>query len=199
MKTFRTRLPPLAAAMLLTFAGHGIARDFIDATVDQAIDEARRELHSENLSLGKTDGQPSAAISPHGDLLIDGAAVPVTPRQRELLLDHRGRIIAIAETGLEAGKEGGRIARRAIWSIPALIFGGEKAAERFERRIEAEAARVELKALAICDRLPEVLESQQRLVAELPAFVPWATMTQDDIDDCAKDRAQALARVDKMP
>ena len=32
-----------------------------------------------------------------------------------------------------------------------------------------------------------LLASQQALAANLPAFKPYATMTQEDIDDCGKD------------
>ena len=32
-----------------------------------------------------------------------------------------------------------------------------------------------------------MLVSQQKLAAALPAFKPYATMTQQDVDDCGKD------------
>ena len=35
--------------------------------------------------------------------------------------------------------------------------------------------------------LPALLSSQQALAASLPAFKPYARMTQSDIDDCGKD------------
>ena len=32
-----------------------------------------------------------------------------------------------------------------------------------------------------------MMATQQKLAASLPAFKPYATMTQEDIDDCADD------------
>jgi hypothetical protein len=35
--------------------------------------------------------------------------------------------------------------------------------------------------------MPAMLASQQALAASLPAFKPYATMDQSDVDDCGKD------------
>jgi hypothetical protein len=43
--------------------------------------------------------------------------------------------------------------------------------------------------MQICTQLPAMLATQQRLAASLPAFKPFANMTQEDIDDCRKDGA----------
>ena len=39
----------------------------------------------------------------------------------------------------------------------------------------------------ICQRLPEVLESQQQLATSLPQFKPYATLERNDIEDCERD------------
>lgn len=198
MKLPRIHLLCLACLILSPAVTPVAAKVFGLSSAQQEIDEARLKLQTENLELDHADGQPSAAISPRGDLLIGDQAIDLTPRQRALLLEHRERVLAIANAGLDAAEQGVGLAGSAVGAVPWLIFGGEKAAKRFEQRIEAEAARIEAQALAICDRLPELLEGQQRLAAELPAFAPFASMTQDDIDDCAKDRREALARVEAM-
>jgi hypothetical protein len=41
--------------------------------------------------------------------------------------------------------------------------------------------------MQLCKRMPGLLTSQQKLAAALPAFRPYATMTQEDIDDCGRD------------
>ena len=40
--------------------------------------------------------------------------------------------------------------------------------------------------MKLCKQLPGMLASQQALAASLPAFKPYARMTQADIDDCGK-------------
>ena len=56
-----------------------------------------------------------------------------------------------------------------------------------ERRVEAEAEKIKQEARVICTQLPAMLETQQALAASLPAFKPYATMTQADIDECLDD------------
>ena len=68
-----------------------------------------------------------------------------------------------------------------------MIFGGEQGQKDFETRKEAEGKKIEAEAMKLCKQLPPLLASQQALAASLPAFKPYATMTQDDIDDCGKD------------
>ena len=68
-----------------------------------------------------------------------------------------------------------------------VIFGGDEAEKDFEARMEAEGKKIEAEALKLCHRLPALLASQQTLSASIPAFKPYATMTQSDIDDCGKD------------
>jgi len=65
------------------------------------------------------------------------------------------------------------------------VFGGKE--EEFGKEMEARGKRVEAEAMKICARLPALLESQQALAAALPAFQPYATMDQSDVEDCGKD------------
>jgi hypothetical protein len=46
---------------------------------------------------------------------------------------------------------------------------------------------IQAAAMQLCKRMPGLLTSQQKLAAALPAFRPYPTMTQEDIDDCGKD------------
>jgi hypothetical protein len=62
-----------------------------------------------------------------------------------------------------------------------------KSEQEIEKSVEAEAAGIKQAAAKLCARLPGLLASQQGLAATLPEFRPYATMTQEDIDDCMKD------------
>ena len=180
-------------------------RTALGRTVANALEEARQEMATENISVsGDMDIQvgdthinhdqprdaegnplPKAEISPEGDLLIDGKAVAVTPEQRTMLLDYRGHILDVVSTGMTLGAKGADLGMEAAGGAIKSIFTGEM--EAFEQRIEAQAAAIETEALKICDRLPAMLASQQALAASLPEFRPYATMTEADIDDCGND------------
>ena len=113
---------------------------FIGRHVGKAIDEARRELATQNISIGDgmdiningrrihTDGKgnlPKAEITPKGDLLIEGQAVAITPAQRTELLAYRGQILGIAEAGMAIGAQGANIAGHAVSGAIGAIFGGK--------------------------------------------------------------------------
>ena len=180
-------------------------RTALGRTVANALEEARQEMATENISVsGDMDIQvgdthinrdqprdaegnplPKAEISPEGDLLIDGKAVAVTPEQRTMLLDYRSHILDVVSTGMTLGAKGADLGMEAAGGAIKSIFTGEM--DEFEQRIEAQAAAIETEALKICDRLPAMLASQQALAASLPEFRPYATMTEADIDDCGND------------
>ncbi|OHE85432.1 MAG: hypothetical protein A2579_01870 [Lysobacterales bacterium RIFOXYD1_FULL_69_11] len=180
-------------------------RTALGRTVANALEEARQEMATENISVsGDMDTQvggtsfnrdqprdadgnplPKAEISPQGDLLIDGKTVSVTPEQRKLLLDYRGHILEVVSTGMTLGAKGADLGMEAAGGAIKSIFTGEM--DAFEQRIEAQAAAIETEALKICDRLPAMLDSQQALAASLPEFRPYATMTEQDVDECGDD------------
>lgn len=193
-------VPPAPPAPAV--AGSDSPKGFIGRQVEKAITEARQELRTKNISIsdgfnlnvnGKQvhtsdAGLPKAEITPQGDLLIDGKAVTVSAGQRQQLLDYRGRIIGIAEAGMAIGVQGADIAGEAISGVAGVIFGGKEGEQAFEQRMEAQGKKIEAEALKLCTQLPGLLASQQALAASLPAFQPYARMTQDDIDDCGKDK-----------
>ncbi|WP_297831835.1 hypothetical protein [Thermomonas sp.] len=194
--------PPAAApaASGQTAPNDAGQKGFIARQVDRAFDEARRDLHSKNLPISgnriqigdhrigdNDDTLPKAEITPQGDLLIEGKPVAINAQQRRDLLTYREQVIAIAEAGMAIGSQGVGIAGMAVGGIPGLILGGEKAQKEYEARIEAESKKIEAAARQICTQLTPLLAAQQRLAESLPAFKPYATMTQADIDDCGKD------------
>jgi len=73
------------------------------------------------------------------------------------------------------------------------IFGAlaGKSDKEIEASIKPQTDKIQAAALRLCKRLPDLLVSQQKLAAALPAFQPYATMTQKDVDDCGKDIADS--------
>lgn len=163
--------------------------------VDEATRKARAQLANEPIKLSSdNDALPKAEISPKGDLLIDGKVVPVNDAQRSLLLEHRANLVAIAEAGMVIGVRGADLGMKAAGEALKGVFSGNT--DEIEKRIEAEAEKIKADAELLCNRLPAVMDSQQKLAAALPAFKPYATMTAQDIDDC---HDQTAGKTDTPP
>lgn len=163
-------------------------KTMLGKAVGEAIEEARRELATENIGLSTGATMPKGEITPQGDLLIGGEPVKIDEKQRALLLEHRKRIVAIAEAGMLIGIEGADLAGKAITEALGSVFSGDS--EKIEKKIEAEAKGIENSAARLCELLPAMLASQEALKQALPAFEPYATMTQAEIDECRKDNGR---------
>lgn len=188
-----------------------IKREMADARQEVRVEmaKARAELDSENLSIDKglhfgknekrksaeKDSLPAAQITPRGDFLVDGKVVAINAQQRQQLLDYRGQVIELAKVGIDGGERAAMAALDATdVSLFSLIVGGLSG--NLERRVEASVKQhVEPLVRQICQRLPQILESQQQLAANLPQFRPYASLERDDIDDCERDiRSEFAAR-----
>lgn len=195
--TLTTRTLTLAAALggisLLSACGAnpgpsgqtaGKTASSVSSTVQSAISEAREEIATGNINIDSNNGQ-RVELTPKGDLLIDGKAVPVTPEQRKLLLDYRSHLVKLAYSGMDIGLQGADLATKAVTESLKGVFTGNT--DDIERRVEAEADKIRVSALKLCDLLPAMKASQDRLAAALPEFKPYADMTQADIDECREE------------
>lgn len=156
----------------------------IGKAVKQATDEAREELAKGNIDLS-ADGTSKAEITPAGDLLIDGKTIAIDEAQRKLLLEYRGHVVGVAEAGIGIGLEGADLAGKAVGEAVKGVLTGNT--DEIEKKIEAEAEGIKHSAVALCAKLPALLDTQNRLAAALPAFQPYARMDQKDVDECGKD------------
>lgn len=171
----------------------------IGAEVRQGINQAKQELLTQDIDLGSMhiyrDGRhdsddnsklPKAVITPQGMLVIAGKPVQATPEQHTMLMDYRQHIVGIAEAGMDIGASGADIgiaaAKQAIWG--ALSGKSDK---EIEASIKPQTDKIEAAAATLCQRLPDLLSTQQKLAAAMPEFRPYATMRQKDVDDCGKD------------
>jgi hypothetical protein len=170
---------------------------WVGRRVADAMQEARQELATRNIDVdsvhignGLRSGgtRSKAQITPQGDLLIDGKKVAATPEQTKMLLDYRQRVIGIAEAGMEIGTQGADLGMRAASTALSGVFSGKSDAE-IEAAIKPQTDRIQAAALELCKRLPGLLAAQQELAAAMPAFKPYATMKQEDVEDCGKDIA----------
>lgn len=125
--------------------------------------------------------------------------------QRTLLVAYHRELGGIADAGIATGKEGAKLAGKAVGAAVKGIFSGNP--DQIDKQIEAEAKKVEAEAMKICDRLPGLYKAQQDLAAALPAFQPYASMDEGDAEDCrtshnenheaGKDIGRAIGRAVK--
>jgi hypothetical protein len=163
---------------------------FVNA--DHELDAAARKLATENLTLNAdANDVPDAAITPRGDFLIDGKPVALTPPQRKEVLAYRAQSIEIAREGIAIGHEGVDVGRHAVVPMVfAALFGASD--DAIEASMNKRLAGVREATATLCDRLPDLMAAQRQLADDLPAFAPYATLTQKDIDDCHKDVADGF-------
>lgn len=172
-------------------------------TVDRAMAKAREELAASNLDLNNTvqvrsggvfignssdDTRPKGEITPQGDFLIDGAPVAINDAQRRLLLDYRGHVLAVAETGMALGVRGADLGMKAAGEAIRGIFSGNP--DQIEQKIKAEAEQIKTESKRICTQLQGVYDGQQALKASLPAFAPYANLTEASVRKCADKTEQ---------
>lgn len=183
-------------------------KSFIGRQVAKALAEASDSLETENVRVGTTHvvvggrryygtdqstrEMPRAEITPQGDFLVEDTPIQVDAAQRELLLEHRRNLIALARAGMAIGAQGADIAGVALDGLGGVIFGGDEGRRAYEQRMEAEAAKIEHEAARLCALLPALYGSQQALATSLPAFAPYATMRTTDIDDCDREVEDAI-------
>ncbi|UGB39291.1 hypothetical protein [Frateuria soli] len=209
-------ITPAAVALVLLLAGCGssgsnaggngtqamkevdkqTSPSLISASIHEGIEQAKRELATKDIDIGRmhvgrgqhgdNDALPRAAITPQGDLVIAGRTIDATPEQHTLLLDYRQQVVGIAEAGMDIGEHGAnlgtRAAREAIWGALA-----GKSDKELEASIKPQAEQIKVAAMRLCQDLPGLLASQQKLAAAMPQFRPYATLTQKDVDDCGRD------------
>jgi hypothetical protein len=170
----------------------------IAGKVRKEIEEARKKLETENIRIGRDgvnfnsaskrdEGRPKAEITPSGQLLIEGKPVAATPEQTALLLDYRRQVIAVASSAMDMGIQAADVGTDAAKTALLAIFSGADEDE-IEKRMKAKVAPIEQAAKQLCQQhMPALLATQQQLAAAMPEFVPYATMTQKDVEECNDD------------
>ena len=187
----RLLLPTLLLCLPLAACGNGDVNttankaaaetESIGAKVQAATDKARTELAKGNINISDEHNN-KAEITPQGDLLINGQAVTIDAQQRALLLDYRKQVEKLAGAGMDIGVAGAQLGVKAAGEALRGVFSGNT--EGIEAKVNAEADKIKEQAQTLCKLLPEMMAKQQALAAVLPAFKPYATMDQSDIDDC---------------
>jgi len=166
--------------------------------IHKGIEKAKQELATKDIDINNVhigngtrhqhDTAPRAVITPQGELMIAGTPVKATPEQHAMLLDYRQQIVGIAEAGMDIGASGASLgAHAAKQAILGALTG--KSDKEIEASIKPQTDQIQAAAARLCQRMPGLLASQQKLAAAMPEFKPYATMTREDVDDCGREMA----------
>lgn len=171
----------------------------IAAEIQKGIEDGKKELVTQDIDvtsvrIGKNpdksaNTRPKAVITPQGNLVIAGHPVDATAEQHVLLVDYRQQVIGIASAGMDIGASG---ASMGVDVAKQAIFGAlaGKSDKEIDASIKPQTDKLQAAVLQLCKRMPDLMASQQKLAAAMPAFQPYATMTQKDVDDCSKQTDQ---------
>ena len=148
----------------------------VDGNIDNLI-----SIHAGRVAV-HAQGQGDADITAAGDLSIAGKPVAVTATQSALLKRYYASALAIRDHGIATGEAGVATANKAITSVASNLANGNP--EKIDAEVHASAANVEAQADKICDDLGQIHSIQQTLVAQLPAFRPYALIKASEANDC---------------
>lgn len=124
----------------------------------------------------------TAWIDASGSLQIDGRDVALTAEQRALALQYRAEAMGMKADGVAVAKSSAKLAGKAIGAVASGLASGDPGS--IGTKIEADAKQIETGAMAVCQRLNVLQERQDALARSLPAFAPYATITDAIAADC---------------
>jgi hypothetical protein len=122
--------------------------------------------------------KPAARVTAGGDLAIDGKPVPVTPVQRSALAQYDREFTAIQQAGHAIGRAGHRLS---AGIDQETAHAGSAAASGAARR---DVAGFSTSLTGLCDQVAALVALQDSIAATLPAFRPYAVLTQDKVRAC---------------
>lgn len=142
-------------------------------------------IKADRVGASAPDGT-TAWIDATGALTIDGKNVDLNAEQRVLTTSYYTTATGIRSDGVAVGKAGAAVAGKAVSSVIQGLAGGNP--DEIGPKIEAEAKNVEAKAMLLCSRVGELQATQDALAAALPAFAPYATISDVTAADCRQDQ-----------
>ncbi len=131
----------------------------------------------------------TARVTTAGDLSIGGQSVRVTPAQRAALAQYDRQFTVIRQAGRAIGEAGQRMSA----SIDhETAHAGSSAAVGTVHR---DVAGFSTSLAGLCDQVSTLVALQDSIAATLPAFRPYAVLTQDKVRACRAGTGVAGAAV----
>lgn len=126
----------------------------------------------------------TAWIHADGNLRIDGEQVALSAQQRALTLRYYAEALGLKADALAIAEAGKDMAAGAVNTVVSELLSGTP--DQINGKIEAEAGKIEVSALALCRRVDQLYAAEQALVLGVPAFAAYATLEKND-NDCGSD------------
>lgn len=178
-----------ACALLCFAALSGCSRPTVHVNRDSVLQHI--SIQSDRVGAKALDGT-MAWIDATGALTIDGNPVELTADQRALASRYQATAIGLRGDGIAVGEAGAAVAGKAVSSVIQGLASGKP--DDIGPKIEAEAKNIEAKAMLLCQRVGELQATQDALAASLPAFKPYARMTEHDNIECGRDEDPEAVR-----
>ena len=125
---------------------------------------------------------PPAVLLRDGSLNIDGETIVATAAQQQLLADYYRQSVQLRDDGVAIGAAGGMMAGHAIGAVVSGLASGNP--DQIGPRVEAQVAKIEARVADLCSDLQMLRSTQDAIAAELPAFLPYATISADEVERC---------------
>jgi len=135
---------------------------------DLRLGDAGVGFEGETLVL-RAGGSELIRIDAARTLKVAGRTVEVPQGSRADLDAYVAGFRRLTDDAEAIGVEGGRLAGRAVTGLVSVLFTSATIAD-YERRIEAEAARIEARADALCRTIAELQRTERALQQRIPAF-----------------------------
>ncbi|HUO80310.1 MAG TPA: DUF2884 family protein [Steroidobacteraceae bacterium] len=130
-------------------------------------------------------GGGEARVSPDGRLTVGGADVSVTEGQRAQLANYYKAASAVFDHAVATGSAGAAVGAAAASGVASGLAKGDMS--DLKAKVEAQAGEVRRQAAKMCESLKEARAAQDALAAQLPAFQPYAVISEKETADCARD------------
>lgn len=122
------------------------------------------------------DGRPDAIILQDGSLLIGEAAQSTSDAQKAQLNSYYDNALALRKAAIGAGQEGVATAGTAIASVVKGLASGDP--NHIGDDVNEQAAKIDVHAQDIDNRLTTLRMLQNDITAGVPAFAPYAFLTK---------------------
>ncbi len=124
----------------------------------------------------------NARISAAGDLEMVNKQVAVNPVQRGLLKAYHDDALTLRDDAVATGKAGARTGLTAVGAVASGLANGDP--DSIDSKVKPEADKVDALAQAVCRDLGKLHAAQEKLVAAVPSFQPYATIESHEVSDC---------------
>ncbi|WP_115512071.1 MULTISPECIES: DUF2884 family protein [Xanthomonas] len=174
----------LISAVLVSALLVGCGKSEPKVTVTGQNDSSGVTFSGKTVTL-KRSGLPAASIGADGSLSIDGKPVTLNAAQQLAMRSYYMQIQGVAAKGIDIGTQGAAFGAHAAGEALKGVLSGN--VEKMGDKIQADGEAFKQNALRICDQLGKLRTAQDAAVQLVPAFAPYSTLTQHDVDDCRKE------------